>query len=141
VEVFWVDVSKLEIPSDYYYLVARGPAIGSLAENKRCRTAREQILVDHPPDFSGRRFSRADYVASGTGTCEAGRESTRWAYVVAAPGFGPIRHVGIHNSGLYVVMAAVSGSQSELLLRRIVKAARFGDTPIGRIVQAGRAPQ
>jgi hypothetical protein len=36
---------------------------------------------------------------------------TRWAYFVAAPGFGPARKVGIPASGLYVVVAVLPDSR------------------------------
>lgn len=139
-EAFWVDVAKLRIPSDYYYLAARGPALGSLMGNEACRSAEQEVFVDHPPDFTGHRFSPGDYVASARGSCrtEAGR--TRWAYVVAAPGFGPVRQVGIPNSGLYVIIAAMSGPKADLLLREMIESTRFGGSTFSQIVDAARAP-
>lgn len=134
-EAFWIDVGKEGIPSDYYYLVARATLLGSLATNRNCRSQARQVLVDHPPDLTGRRFSPSDYVASDTGTCHAGAEATRWAYVVVAPGFGPIRRVGIPNSGIYVVIAVVSGPRAQVLLNEMLEGARFGDTSITQIVQ------
>lgn len=136
VEIFWIDVSKLQIPSDYYYLVARGAALRSLSANTSCHAAGHRVFADHPPDFTGRRFSPGDYVESGTGTCQTETGPTRWAYVVAAPGFGPAREVGLPTSGLYVVIAVVSGAKSKLLLDEIMQGARFGNVPITRIVSA-----
>jgi hypothetical protein len=138
IEAFWIDVAKLQIPSDYYYLVAQGPAMAALAENKNCRSARKQIYINHPPDFTGRRLSAGDYVMSATGTCLTEGKPTRWTYVVAAPGFGPIRQVGIPTSGLYVVMAAVPGQEAGQLLTQILQGARFGNTSISEILQAAR---
>jgi hypothetical protein len=135
-EVFWIDVAKMRIPSDYYYLVARGPVFESLAGNKACVPAKQEVYVDHPPDFTGRRFSPGDYVAAGSGTCAFHGQRTRWAYVVAAPGFGPLRQIGIPTSGLYVVLAVVSGTRSDVLLKEMVQSARFGDTPMTQIVTA-----
>ena len=138
-EVFWMDVAKMHIPSDFYYLVARGPVLEALRANKACVPGRQQIYVDHPPDLTGRRFSPSDYVASGTGTCRVHGRYTRWAYVVAAPGYGPLREIGIPTSGLYVVIAVVSGSRSDVLLQEMVGSARFGETPMTQIVTAASA--
>jgi hypothetical protein len=139
IEAFWIDVAKLEIPSDYYYMVAQGPAMAALAANKNCRSATEEIYINHPPDFTGRRFSPGDYVMSATGTCRTAGKPTRWAYVVAAPGFGPIRQVGIPTSGLYVVIAVVPGKKAGQLLKQILEGARFGNTSISDILQAARS--
>jgi hypothetical protein len=138
-EVFWIDVAKMRIPSDYYYLVARGPVLEALRANRACETGQQQVFVDHPPDLTGRRFSPSDYVATGTGTCRVHGRSTRWTYVVAAPGYGPLREVGIPTSGLYVLIAVVSGSRSEVLLQEMVASARFGNTPMTQIVNAASA--
>jgi hypothetical protein len=138
VEMFWIDVAEVEIPSDYYYLVARGPAMDALSSDQACRPSSEEVFVDHPPDFSGEAFSPGDYVFSASGTCMANGTRARWKYVVAAPGFGPVRQVGIPNSGLYVVLAVVSGSRSRLLLDEIIGGARFGNASIEQIVASAR---
>jgi hypothetical protein len=137
-EAFWIDVTKVGLPSDYYYLVARGPAVASLAASKRCHRIEERVVANHPPDFTGRRFSPGDYVISASGTCQAGSHPARWAYIVAAPGFGPARAVGLPRSGLYVVIAVVRGKRAEVLLRQMLEAARFGQTPISDIVRAAQ---
>ncbi len=137
-EAFWIDVDKLRIPSDYYYLVARGPAMASLEGNKACHSAKDEVFVDHPPDLTGQRFSPSDYVESATGTCRSEGQRTRWAYIVAAPGFGPIRQIGLPTSGLYVVMAVVSGKRANELLQEILQGARFGNVSISEIVKAAR---
>jgi hypothetical protein len=134
-EAFWIDVGKEGIPSDYYYLAARATLLGSLATNEHCQSQARQVLVDHPPDLTGKRFSPSDYVASDRGVCHSGGQATRWAYVVVAPGFGPIRQVGIPNSGIYVVIAVVSGPRSQVLLDEMLEGTRFGDTSITQIVQ------
>ena len=142
-QVFWIDIAKVRIPSDYYYLAARNEAISALHANKTCRSATRRVFADHPPAFTGPAFSPGDYVVSGSGTCRTGRRATRWAYVVAAPGFGPAREVGIPNSGLYVVMAVVSGPNSQRLLNEMIQGSRFGGSSITQIVrvagQGGRA--
>jgi hypothetical protein len=136
IEAFWVDVAKLEIPTNYYYLAARNEALSALSTSKSCRAARRDVLVDRPPDFTGRTFSPSDYVVSASGTCQSGGRPTRWAYVVAAPGFGPIRQMGLPTSGLYVVVAVVSGRGSDRLLREMLDGTQFGGTPISQIVTA-----
>ena len=60
----------------------------------------------------------------------------RWAYVVAAPGYGPVREIGIPSSGLYVVMAEVSGPNAEVLLKEMFQRASFGDSTLNQLVQA-----
>lgn len=137
-EAFWVDVTRLRIPSDYYYLVARGPAVSALTGNKNCRSTGEHVLADHPPALTGRHFSPGDYVVSATGTCRTEGRPTRWAYIVAAPGFGPVREVGLRSSGLYVVVAVVSGKRADALLQQIMRGARFGNVPITQIVAVAR---
>lgn len=139
-EAYWIDVAEVRIPSDLYYLVARGPATGTLAAGKSCRAARHDIVADNPPDLSGHAFSPGDYVAAAEGTCKVQGKRTRWAYVVVAPGFGPARAIGIPSSGLYVVIAVVSGSRSGQLLQEIMRGARFGNASISQIVsRAGTA--
>ena len=136
IEAFWVDVATLRIPSDYYYLAARNASFRQLGGPGACGPARPQILVNHPPDYSGRTLSPGDFVASAAGGCMRGGRLTHWAYVVAAPGFGPIRKVGIPTSGLYVVVAEVTGPESARLLTEIMKSARFDSATIGHIVDA-----
>jgi hypothetical protein len=139
-EMFWIDVATLHIPSDYYYLIARGPVLEALRANKACQSGQQEVYADHPPDLTGRRFSPGDYVAAGTGTCQWHGRQTRWAYLVAAPGYGPARRVGLPTSGLYVVLAVVSGSRSDILLQEMLQSARFGDTPMTQIVKAASSP-
>ena len=74
-------------------------------------------------------------MASQTGMCKAGRRSTKWAYFVAAPGFGPIRDIGIPTSGIYVVIAVVSGPRAGSLLKQLLAGARFGDASISEIAR------
>jgi len=140
IEAFWVDGATLHIPSDYYYLAARNASFGQLGGPGACGPARPQVLVNHPPDYSGRTLSPGDFVASAAGGCLRGGRLTHWAYVVAAPGFGPLRRVGIPTSGLYVVVAEVAGPGSARLLTEIMKGARFDSATIGQIVDAAHEP-
>jgi hypothetical protein len=134
-EAFWVDEADVGIPSDYYYLVARGPALAALGA-KGCHPSHSEVFVDHPPDLTGAKFSPSDYVASGTGVCHTRSGRIRWAYVVAAPGFGPLRGVGIPTSGLYVVIAAASGRRSGALVDAMIHGAEFGDASVSQIEKA-----
>jgi hypothetical protein len=136
-EAFWIDVGKVGIPSDYYYLAARGSLLGRLSEDKECRPGHRTVFVDHPPDLTGMRYSPSDYVASASGTCrsEGDTEPARWTYMVAAPGYGPIRQVGIPTSGLYVVIAVVRGQGSRQLLKEMMDEARFGNTTVAQLLQ------
>lgn len=139
-EAFWVDGDQLPIPSDYYYLAARNSSFGELTESRPCGPGRQQVFANHPPDLTGAGFSPGDYVVGANGVCLRDGRPTHWAYVVAAPGFGPARGVGIPNSGLYVVLVRVSGPRSAQLLKEMMASARFGDTTIEQIVAAAGGP-
>jgi hypothetical protein len=139
IEAFWVDVGRLEIPSDYYYFVARGPAMSSLTSNQNCHSTSTEVFADNPPELSGADLSPGDYVAWARGTCRTDGRPTQWVYVVAAPGFGPSRTVGIPTSGLYVVFAVVGGRHGDVLLDQMLAGATFADVPISQIVQAAKA--
>src|SRR5207249_1115171 len=132
-EAFWIDVGDVNLPSDYFYLVARGPVVGSLIANKSCRKTGQKIYVDNRPDFTGRTDSDGDYVASASGVCGRGPGLLRWEYIVVAPGYGPLRQIGIPTSGLYVVMAAVSGPRAGALLQEMMDSTRFSNTSISQI--------
>ena len=141
-EAFWIDIGKVGVPSDYYYLAARAVSFGSMAGGKRCESSPPRVLANHPPDLTGRHDSPSDFVASVRGSCVAADGSaTRWGYVVAAPGFGPIRSVGIPDSGLYVVMAEVGGPHAGALLQEMLAQASFGDTTVPQLVRAAGREQ
>lgn len=137
----WVDVSNVGVPSDFYYLAATGPALGRLVDGDGCTARTRQILVDHRPEFfAGRDGSPGDYVARGRGVCGDGASITRWAYFIAAPGFGPVRKIGIPSSGLYVVVAVLPDStEAGDRLRRILAGARFGDASLIDLAHAASA--
>jgi hypothetical protein len=63
----------------------------------------------------------------------------RWAYFVAAPGYGPVREVGIPSSGLYVVVAVMRDSpQAPHLLERLLKSTEFGGVSVPELIEAAR---
>ena len=97
------------------------------------------MIVDHRPEFAaGEPGSPGDYVAHGKGTCTIGRHPMRWAYFVAAPGYGPVREVGIPSSGLYVVVAVMRDSpQAPHLLGRLLEEHRVRRR-LGRRADRGR---
>jgi hypothetical protein len=137
-EAFWVDVNGLHLSSDFYYVVARGPAMSSIAADKSCHQTDREVLADHPPELTGWGFSPGDYVVSARGTCSTEGTPTRWAYIVAAPGFGPERQIGLPSSGLYVVLAVVSGKRAGEMLQQMIDGARFANVSISQIVAAAR---
>jgi hypothetical protein len=137
-EAFWMDEGDAEVSAEYFYLVARGPAIGTLATKKGCQLLHQRVYLDDRPDFTGHSGSAGDYVTSGKGVCGSASKIVRWQFVVVAPGYGPIRRLGIPTSGLYVVIAAASGRDAPKVLRRIIHATRFRDTSISEIIRAAR---
>jgi hypothetical protein len=128
----WVDATRVGVPSDFYYLAANGPLLSGLIHSPDCRRVHQRILINHRPAFdAGRPGSPGDYMASGDGTCTGSRGPTRWAYFVAAPGFGPARRIGIPSSGLYVVVAVMPDtSQAEATLKRLISHTSFAGTTV-----------
>jgi len=136
----WIDGTQVGVPSDYYYLAATGPALDLITNASQCTATRERVIVDHRPEFAdGLPGSPADYVARGQGTCTVGREPTRWAYFVAAPGYGPIHELGIPTSGLYLVVAVIhDGPRAPQVLDRILDRTRFGGSTVAQLIAAAR---
>lgn len=134
----WVDATRVGVPSDYYYLAASGPLMSRLTDSADCRAGRQRIFLDHRPSFAaGEPGSAGDYMASGGGTCRVEGSLTRWAYFVAAPGFGPVRRVGIPSSGLYVVVAVMPDSAgAPRALRRLIRHIRFAGSSVPDLVSA-----
>jgi hypothetical protein len=132
----WVDATVVGVPSDYYYLAASGPLMSRLTGSAGCRPERQRVLLDHRPSFAaGRPGSAGDYMASGTGTCNVDGSLTRWAYFVAAPGFGPVRGVGIPSSGLYVAVAVMRESaRAPRTLRRLIRNVSFAGSSVPDLV-------
>jgi hypothetical protein len=77
-------------------------------------------------------------MASGEGVCRQGSRAARYAYFVAAPGFGPVHEIGIPASGLYVVVAVVPNEDGALrMLHALIHRTEFGDTRIRDFVAVG----
>ncbi len=134
--VTWVDATRVGVPSDFYYMAATGPVLSRLTHSNTCRPESQRVLLDNRPSFGIGSVKDGDYMARGEGTCRVDGTSTRWAYFVAAPGFGPVRHVGIPSSGLYVVVAVMRESQSaESTLHRLIKNTSFGGASVNDFVE------
>lgn len=133
----WVDATRVGMPSDFYYLAATGPMLSQLTDSRRCIAESHRVFVDRRPTFSTAGSSRGDYVARGEGTCDVRGASTRWAYFVAAPGYGPVHRLGIPASGLYVVVAvAPDDERADSLLHRLIRHTSFGGSTVPDLVRA-----
>lgn len=134
----WIDGTQVGVPSDYYYLAAAGPALDLITRSIECDAKRERVIADHRPEFAaGEPDSPGDYVATGAGTCTVGRQPMRWAYFVAAPGYGPVREIGIPSSGLYLVVAVMRDSpKAPRLLGRMLEGTRFGEATVAELMAA-----
>lgn len=138
----WVDATAIGVPSDFYYLAATGPLFSRLIHSPDCRARSQEVFLDNEPTFmAGQQDSPGDYMARGEGTCHGRGQRTRWAYFVAAPGFGPVRQLGIAKSGLYVVVAVLrDGRKAGRVLQRLIARTRFGDAAIRDFVRLARWP-
>jgi len=136
----WVDGTRVGVPSDYYYLAAKHAAVDRLTHATGCSDLR-QTIVNHRPSYAnGRPDSPGDYLAVGGGVCSQTDVRTRFAYFVAAPGYGPLHRVGIPASGLYMVIAVVPdrpGAQG--VLRTLVFGTRFGTASIDDLIRTAKA--
>ncbi len=134
----WVDATRVGVPSDFYYLAARDLLLSRLRAGAGCRVLSQRVFSDNLPTLAhGRLSSPGDYVARGEGTCRVGAGPTRWAYFIAAPGFGPVRRMGIPNSGLYVVVAIVQNSaRAGVQLRKLIAGTSFGGAAVADLVAA-----
>ncbi len=134
----WVDATEVGVPSDFYYLAATGPLLSGLLGSPACEAERSKVFVDNRPAIvSGDAASPGDYVARAEGTCRVGERVNRWAFFVAAPGFGPTRTLGIPRSGLYLVVAVMrDGRRAQTMLDRLISRTRFGDALVGDFVAA-----
>lgn len=136
----WVDIALVGVPSDWYYVAATGPALARLTGSHSCHASGSRVFVDHRPSFfHGPAGSPGDYVATGEGACR-GETPTRWAYFIAAPGYGPVRTVGIPSSGLYVVVAVLPRSHHVGgRLRTLLQGATFGGAGVRDFIHAAAA--
>jgi hypothetical protein len=137
----WVDGAKVGVPSDYYYLAATSHALDLITRSRHCRTFRETVLVNHLPSYvAGEADSPGDFIARGHGMCEVDEVPTRWAYFVAAPGYGPARQVGIPSSGLYVVVAVMpDGPEAPSVLNKVLLRTEFAGASFQDFIEAARA--
>lgn len=138
----WVDATRVGVPSDFYYLAANGPLLSRLTTSANCREQSHRVYLDRQPTFDAHRNSPGHFMAEGSGVCRRGTRATRYAYFVAAPGFGPVHEVGIPSSGLYVVVAVVPEERgARSLLRQLIGRTRFGDDGIRDFVAVARPAQ
>lgn len=127
----WVDATEVGVPSDFYYLAATGPLLSHLTHSDSCDPERRLVYLNNRPTFDLERHRGGDYMAQGEGTCNIRGIPTRWAYFVAAPGFGPVRRMGIPASGLYVVVAVMPDSRhAEAKLARLIEHTSFGGSSV-----------
>jgi hypothetical protein len=134
-EAYWVDATVAGVPSDFYTLAARGPVMDGLAADSSCRPSSQRVLIGR-----GHRIDPSDgFVATAGGTCR-GQGATRWAAFVAAPAFGPVRPLGIAQSGLYYVRVSVpEGPSAEQRILQIMENVSFGGTPVARFLSTAGA--
>jgi hypothetical protein len=138
----WVDATRVGMPSDFYYLAATGPLLSGLTHSHRCEAEPRHVVVDRRPTFSATTSTPGDFVARGEGTCTVDGVSTRWAYFVAAPGYGPVREVGIPASGLYVVVAVTpEDDRAASLLDRLIGSTSFGGASVRDLLDAAGRSQ
>lgn len=139
IEAEWVDVTRAGIPSDFFYVAAKWPALPRLASSDACTSSYQRVIVDHGEQANPLRERYGDYVARASGTCRDGDHVNRWAYFVAAPSYGPVRHVGLPNSGLYMVVAVIrDGPEAQRRLRKVLYNARFGNATVYDLMVAAR---
>lgn len=136
----WVDATAVGVPTDFYYLAATGPLFDQLTHSDSCVAERHFVYLNHRPTFELQRHRGGGYVAQGEGTCNVHGTPTRWAYFVAAPGFGPVRKMGIPASGLYVVVAVMPDSRrAATTLARLIEHTSFGGSSVPEFTEiAGR---
>ena len=138
-EAYWVDAARVGLPSDYYYLAAEEPMSARLPHGRDCEREHHDVLADRRPLFDRTQHSPGDYVATASGTCQARGLMMRWASFVAAPGFGPVKRLGIPESGLYFALVMIpDGPHAHQRAERLLSSVRFGDTAVGDLIAAAR---
>jgi hypothetical protein len=138
----WVDATRVGVPSDFYYLAANGPLLSRLTTSANCLEQSHRVFLDRRPTFDVHRRSPGHFMAKGAGVCRRGSHATRYAYFVAAPGFGPVHEMGIPSSGLYVVVAVVPAERgARTLLQQLIGRTRFGDDRIRDFVAVAHPAQ
>jgi hypothetical protein len=141
-QAYWVNAVRIQVPSDYYYLAARGTALERPFALKACREEARHVLADHRPVLDRRLYSAGDFVATAVGTCRVGEVTSRWASFVAAPGFGPVREVGIPESGLYyAVVVMPDGPRVAERLHDVLMQVSFGGTTVSEFLRVAQIGQ
>jgi len=136
-EAYWVDATEVGIPSDYYYLAAEGAATPRISPGAPCERETQRVLADRPPSLDRLHDSPGHFVATSSGVCQRGDRLLRWTSFVAAPGFGPVRLVGIPESGLYHVFVTVAaGPQARERMHRMLSRVSFGGAPVPELLRA-----
>ena len=136
-EAYWVDAARVGLPSDYYYLAAEGPMSTRLPRGRDCERERHDVLADRRPLFDRAKHSPGDYVATASGTCQARSRMMRWASFVAAPGYGPVKRLGIPESGLYFALVMIpDGPHGHQRAERLLSGVRFGDAAVEEFIAA-----
>ncbi|MGH2724777.1 MAG: hypothetical protein ACRDI0_11045 [Actinomycetota bacterium] len=131
-EAYWIDATTVQVPSDYYYLAARGPAMDALPAEDRC-TTEQHVWAGRGHRFEPPPKWPAEFVATATGSCGP----RRWAAFVAAPGFGQTRAIGIRESGMYFVFVSVHDSpDADRRVTRLLSGVSFGGTSVGEFLDA-----
>ena len=93
----WVDATKCGHAVRLLLPRRHGPVLSSLTESRRCRARPRTCSWT-----AGQRSWRGRPTATtwpGEGSCDVRGASTRWAYFVAAPGYGPVHEIGIPPRG------------------------------------------
>ena len=137
----YVDATEVGVPSDMYYLAAKGPLLSGLVSSPGCETVRRTIVADHVPALAdGREDSPGDFVARAEGVCHPrGEARTRWSYFIAAPGYGPAMELGIPGSGLYVAVAVTRDRPNASdRLAHLLSHVRFGDASVSNFLRITR---
>jgi hypothetical protein len=97
------------------------------------------VIVDHHPVFNRLHERFGDFAARASGTCSDNGHVNRWGYFVAAPSFGPVRHIGLPNSGLYMVVAVIpDGPKASTKLHKVLYGTRFGHATVSDLMLAAR---
>ena len=96
------------------------------------------MLLDNRPSFGVGKPRDGDYMAKGQGTCNVRGTPTRWAYFVAAPGFGPVRRMGIPVLGPLRGGGGDAGlpAGAESILPHLIRHTSFGDASVPDMVAA-----
>jgi hypothetical protein len=139
IEAEWVDITRVGIPSDYFYVAAKWPVLPRLAASERCQSSYQRVIVDHGMPFNRLHERFGDFAARASGTCSHHGHVNRWAYFIAAPSFGPVRRIGLPNSGLYMVVAVMrDGPDAQRRLHKVLFGARFGKATVEDLMLAAR---